>query len=309
MFILSCLVFQTWEEVPADGIYCLETKLQNTTQKHHVETFNFNSFNLKKYPWTLGSTEHKSDEDFHTIRAHVKPFNKNLPSLSDLECLDNEHIHGNELDGLGEKVECAMHLTNKPDINKARIFQEEAQLVHDEKRSISDNQNIVTQRSTHKLNELELGRQEERDVPSSPLQNNTRQAESGATLNNISTLRDSQELASAGSSSAFLSAANHKTKQTNSDSPPEALVSVLGEAVRKRVFNLPRNNCNRERHKLECGSIPAEVPSKKEELCYTGVRGATNEDCCGDNTVVDAKVGILFSGGLDSIVLAALADR
>jgi len=57
---------------------------------------------------------------------------------------------------------------------------------------------------------------------------------------------------------------------------PKQFIKILGEAVRKRVVNLPQRQC----------------------ITYDDV-----------SEVKTARVGVLFSGGIDSIVLAALADR
>ncbi|XP_028401199.1 asparagine synthetase domain-containing protein 1-like [Dendronephthya gigantea] len=67
-----------------------------------------------------------------------------------------------------------------------------------------------------------------------------------------------------------------------SDVVVEQFANVLTEAVKRRVFNLPRKTEN------ESETPPEEECIEKKSKSY---------------------VGILFSGGLDSIVLAALADR
>jgi hypothetical protein len=73
----------------------------------------------------------------------------------------------------------------------------------------------------------------------------------------------------------------------------EQFSNILMEAVRKRVLNLPRR--------------------VKSKCCIATVHGNDSADeketrlCVGNES--RSNVGILFSGGLDSIVLAALADR
>ena len=73
----------------------------------------------------------------------------------------------------------------------------------------------------------------------------------------------------------------------------EQFSNILMEAVRKRVLNLPRR--------------------AKSKSCIATVQGNDSADeketrvCVGNES--RSNVGILFSGGLDSIVLAALADR
>ena len=68
----------------------------------------------------------------------------------------------------------------------------------------------------------------------------------------------------------------------------EEFANVLMEAVRKRVFNLPRG--------------------KETEIWSNGVcKNAETYNI--EQHYKRTRVGVLFSGGLDSIVLAALADR
>lgn len=64
-------------------------------------------------------------------------------------------------------------------------------------------------------------------------------------------------------------------------------MEILEEATRRRVFNLPRERTNLDRKQT----------SQQDEACQSNLEGK------------NAKVGILFSGGIDSMVLAAMADR
>ena len=64
-------------------------------------------------------------------------------------------------------------------------------------------------------------------------------------------------------------------------------MEILEEATRRRVFNLPRERTRFDRA----------ITSHDEEACQSSLEGKT------------AKVGLLFSGGIDSMVLAAMADR
>lgn len=74
------------------------------------------------------------------------------------------------------------------------------------------------------------------------------------------------------------------------------LLDILQEAVMKRVTLIPND------HKLCEHQQTVYYQSKKQELCshpaYKQVA-----------TLSDARVAILFSGGVDSMVLAALVDR
>ena len=71
---------------------------------------------------------------------------------------------------------------------------------------------------------------------------------------------------------------------------------VLGEALQRRVFNLPRTISGYE-----------EIEDRTDQLRleYDKINNGTATS----KRLIDSKVGILFSGGIDSMVIAALADR
>ena len=72
----------------------------------------------------------------------------------------------------------------------------------------------------------------------------------------------------------------------------------LETATMRRVFNLPREDCiswKSIKNDLDAG---IEITSDKEHNC-----------CASSRTPNAAKVGILFSGGIDSMVLASVADK
>ena len=73
----------------------------------------------------------------------------------------------------------------------------------------------------------------------------------------------------------------------------DRFIAVLGEAVRKRVWNLPRSNSDSVTSSFSSG-ITSEANS------FTSLAGVQRKD---------ARVGVLFSGGIDSMMLAALADK
>lgn len=75
----------------------------------------------------------------------------------------------------------------------------------------------------------------------------------------------------------------------------EQFANVLMEAVRRRIFNLPRRT-------ITDGCIST---GKRQDNVSADEKGTV----VGVQNKRRSNVGILFSGGLDSIVLAALADR
>ena len=72
----------------------------------------------------------------------------------------------------------------------------------------------------------------------------------------------------------------------------EGFIEVLGNAVRKRVWNLPRTCSNLYSFNSSSGSAYEANSSTSSEVQQK-----------------DARVGILFSGGIDSMMIAALADK
>ena len=80
----------------------------------------------------------------------------------------------------------------------------------------------------------------------------------------------------------------------------DKFIAVLGEAVRKRVFNLPRTNDN------SVSSCSQETLSR---LIAAGSVSQEQSFASSGATENDARVGILFSGGVDSMMVAVLADK
>lgn len=87
----------------------------------------------------------------------------------------------------------------------------------------------------------------------------------------------------------------------------DELTKVLGEAVRIRVDS-QSNLCGR------CirGSISAQSPQilkseAAEPNCHSPLAEAM--PCLGKKTCGHSRVAVLFSGGIDSLMIAALADR
>lgn len=72
----------------------------------------------------------------------------------------------------------------------------------------------------------------------------------------------------------------------------DKFIVVLGNAVRKRVWNLPRTNSDLVSSNFSSGST-----------------SEANSFTSSEVQLKDARVGILFSGGIDSMMIAALADK
>ena len=114
----------------------------------------------------------------------------------------------------------------------------------------------------------------------------------------------------------------------------DKLIEVLGEAVRVRVreqadvcdvclkermktYNfcrqsLPENSVNAEPGQSD-GELHDGISSVKltegERVMEEGSRGPENESAADKSVCGHARTAVLFSGGIDSLVLTALADR
>jgi hypothetical protein len=334
-------VFQVWEEVPADGVYCLESKPKSNSQRQLVETFNFNHFKLKKYPWSLVSKNLESNAGFYIMQVPVKPFNKELPSESDLECLGDE-LKQEQSNGLRKDVQCSSQLPARTNTDKTRTLEMKDLMVKIEHKSDTSNLQRcceVGECSTHKhakLNVLEETSELERrgidcfstlapKHPSSPQLMITKEATSHP--DDINTLKElcNKVIISTREPNKFSNscknidkyATSWNTRDTDTlrldvlEGLPESFVGILGESVRKRVFNLPRFFSASKKQELKCESHGNSTSTKlhchNKELLTKETHGSTNED--GQYSLGCSRVGVLFSGGIDSIVLAALADR
>ena len=92
----------------------------------------------------------------------------------------------------------------------------------------------------------------------------------------------------------------------NMNSEAHQLIFILGEAVKKRVFNLPR--ADKESCRFTQQLSPEAGGDLRSESSPHPRNQATAADCSQERCK-PADVGILFSGGIDSMVVAALADR
>ncbi|XP_050402264.1 asparagine synthetase domain-containing protein 1 [Patella vulgata] len=79
----------------------------------------------------------------------------------------------------------------------------------------------------------------------------------------------------------------------------EQFVDILEKAVKKRIFNLPRESVSHHAQN-PCSHLKENVPMNKDASCE---RESSILECG------KAKVAILFSGGIDSAIITALADR
>ncbi|XP_071118217.1 asparagine synthetase domain-containing protein 1-like [Haliotis cracherodii] len=89
----------------------------------------------------------------------------------------------------------------------------------------------------------------------------------------------------------------------------EQLMEVLLKSVQKRVYNLPRSRCVTDILDGSSSAIAEGVERMKLSEMREGKGDGQGLDEEANTSSGKAKVAILFSGGVDSTVLAALADR
>lgn len=303
-------LFQHFEEVPADGLYFVDL-LNNTSEGNRGKPFT-----IRKFDWS------SKDGDIQNsmLTCPVSPFNKQMPCGEDLRViaetrqricsLDDEKREGNFTSELNK--------TSSKDKNaKLEKFAVESEFSY---LDISRNKTGLT-----------LGNSETKDASpncASILNSNSSSKNRTSTRNvelNASDSLPFQASRSLLKLNFVAENSRHSFEETipHDLTPSEAsdvknvpqaccdrslvetrlnstfeafrdkFVTVLGEAVKKRVFNLPRIKSNSVSLGLQETSSSLTAKEKSP-------LGSKNKD---------ARVGILFSGGIDSMVMAALADR
>ncbi|XP_032218763.1 asparagine synthetase domain-containing protein 1 isoform X1 [Nematostella vectensis] len=254
-------------ELPADGIYCLEISPENEVEN--------GPFKVTRFPWGSYS------QNTHVLASPISKFNSTIPSKEDLE--------GEMLPDITLDLCC--------EYSSQRLKSTEELLCKMTKSSYNDTKPENTVRPCSQCNHLGFSQDPDEashcsgeccqslfdDMSRNVSQNHVKETQADKTSDGQDCRRNS-----------WIHLA-------------EALIKVLGEAVRKRVFNLPR--CQDEqtlaaldlhkRHGSEDGWVKTDIRGDNhgKEETLTSINGKFS------------RVGILFSGGIDSMMLAALADR
>ena len=305
------MLFQHFEEIPADGLYCVDLRLDRNEQDYKLP------LTINKFDWKYTN---KDTQDPLFLMCPIVSFNKQMPNEQDLKVIEEnrrrfcpkkkEEINknfGKERETLvaqdsSTKGALEEHVVEN-NISSLEIAENKTELENVGIRDAScnsDEQQPTLEDCASGLNAMRsvvhttsLTRNTEVDVPKVHFCH-----ESAAILTDSESSQDScvgmpndiltpteasdRKTITKGSSQSSL----HRAKLNSTFSEArDKFLAVLGEAVKKRVFNLPRT----ESDPVSQGSQEASsnLPSQ----------------------VKDARVGIPFSGGIDSMMIAALADK
>lgn len=329
-----------FEEIPADGLYCLDF-VSSTTEQDEKQYFRIN-----KYEWTIPGEE---IERKGLLNCPVTPFNKQMPTEEDLKIIEENRrkIHSclNVQDEGRKKPKDIPMKESKGTLqgeNYLENFNEElpvAILPPDTVETRNETEGTAFKPEYSNVNcdhEMTVREKSVRDCTWNMKVNGS---STNGTLLDSSYRKNSSESPCGYDSSCYpvglgctgnernLCLENYSKDDTQTDLNEECanfsstltiaeechhsnllrtrnewdscygesrdkFIAVLGDAVRKRVWNLPRTSCDRH--------LVASVSSSGRS-----VEAGSLEN----SEVHDARVGILFSGGIDSMMIAALADK
>ena len=307
-------LFQHFEEVPADGLYCVDL-LNNTVEENTRKPFA-----IRKFEWS------SKDGDFQNsmfLSCPVSPFNKQMPSREDLRviaetrqriCLkDDEKMEENftsEINNISSKDKNAK-------VEKIAVESEFSYL--DNSKSIAGLSKSEIQDACPNCEERYEFRALENcaSTLNSRLSSRNRTSTRNVELNASDSLPSKLNFEAENSRHSFEETIPREAAPSEASdlkNVPQAccdrslvetrlksifetfrdkFITVLGEAVKKRVFNLPRIKSNSISLGLQ--ETSSSLTEKEKSSLETKEKGA--------------RVGILFSGGIDSMMIAALADR
>lgn len=330
-----------FEEVPADGLYCLE--LSN----HSREQDRSHPFSIGKFEWKE-TLENSQDSMFLT--CPVAPFNRQMPDEQDLQTIEVNrklfsppnnievlrHTKENSVkeresydrrvsgengaveeyipeDGVVEnlaenKVTCLKIAENKTKLenlgNEDTCCHSHFGQTLEECLSVSN----VTLSSSHRSGtstrsgDLNVVRdtffQETNSTSRLDLDSKILEGCRVETVNNLWTPAKASERTSIPLVDSLSNSSVLREKSRFEDFR-DLFVVVLEEAIKKRVLNLPRadNDISLPDSKETSTSMLAGSVSQ-EQTIITSLQGNK-----------DARVGVLFSGGIDSMMITALADK
>ena len=310
--MLFLLLFQHFEEIPADGLYCVDLRLERSEQDYKLP------LTINKFDWKYTN---KDTQDPLFLMCPFARFNKQMPNEQDLQVIEeNRRKFGPQKKGrmnenFGKERETLLAQDSsrhgaveeyvvENNISSLEIAESKTELENVGIREASCNYN--QQQPTledcagaldavfNSVHTTSSARNAEANcVPkvqscheSAGLSTDSEGSQDSCVemSNDVLTPTEisDRKTITKGSSQSSLRRAK---LNSNFNEARGKFLAVLGEAVKKRVFNLPRT----ESDPVSQGSQDASsnLPLQMK----------------------DARVGILFSGGIDSMMIAALADK
>lgn len=305
------LLFQHFEEIPADGFYCVDLRLERSEQDYKLP------LTINKFDWKYTN---KDTQDPLFLMCPIARFNKQMPNEQDLQVIEENRRRfrpqkkGGMNENFGKVRETLVaqdssrhgaveeHVVEN-NISSLEIAESKAELENvgiREASCNSDQQQPTLEDCASGLNTIfsavhttSLTRNTEVNVPkvqscheSAGLSTDSEGYQDSCVemSNDILTPTEDSDMKTITTRSSQSSLYRPKLN-SNFNEARDKFLAVLGEAVKKRVFNLPRT----ESDPVSQGSQEASsnLPLQMK----------------------DARVGILFSGGIDSMMIAALADK
>ena len=296
------LLFQYFEEIPANGLYCVDLRLEGSEQDYKQ------SLRINKFDWKHIT---KGTQDRSFLMCPVALFNKQMPNEQDSQVIEEnrrrfcpqkkgemDENFGKERETLVAQDSCVQSAVGEKHVVDNNI----SSLEIVENKTLEDcASGLNTMFSS--FHTTSSTRNTEVNVPkvlscheSAGLLNSESSQDCCVEMSSDILARTEASGRTKGSSESSL----HITKWNSTfNEARDKFIVVLGEAVKKRVFNLPRTD-----------SDSVSQGSQEASSNLTG-RSVLQEQRLASSSLLvkDARVGILFSGGIDSMMIAALADK
>lgn len=265
-------------------------------------------FRINKFEWKIASDELQNSRLF--LPSLVIPFNKQMPSERDIQDIEeNRRLLGllaNTRDENAIKLEETSSKESKKSIEKdITVRQGSEKSIESDITVGQDSEKRTVENSWSNLGTVENA-PDGQSCDSSKRTYSVRKVDSVLyqdsclrTSRNESTMTaeplEDTNISSTGTVAEGYSQCDLLRSTWNSSykESRDKFIAVLGDAVRKRVWNLPRSNSDSVTSGFSSG-----ITSKANS--FTSLLGVQRKD---------ARVGILFSGGIDSMMIAALADK
>ena len=316
-----------FEEIPADGLYCVD--LSNISNEQDQP------FSVQKFEW---KQDIEGSQLNLSLTCPVAPFNKEMPGEHAQTIEENRKRFSapNNRDmsrNLGESrkrvketgmlvrqvniinEEELVHVDNKGSCVKTsgktdllNLETENAsfnpyprQILHDT--TANSNETLDTAHTSSTRN-VEFSRGEGQSLHGSERLSRTRsnseslQKYREETDHNLCTPNEASDVTNL-PDSCNLNSLELSEETSTFENFMELFVTILGEAVKKRVFNLPRTD--NDFVSLDSSVAPKTGTSVRPLQKQTSATSLSH--------VKEARIGVLFSGGIDSMMISALADK
>ena len=305
-----------FEEIPADGLYCVD--LSNTANEQDQP------FSVQKFEW---KEDNEASQLSLCLTCPVAPFNKEMPGEHDAETIEENRksFSAPNNPDMSRNLE-----ENQRKVKETGMLVRQVNKINGEERVHVDNKGfcVKTSGKTDLLN-LETENASFNPYPRQILHDTIANSKKTLDTAHTSSTRNVEFSSGEGQSNSeslhkyreetdhnlctpneasdvtnLLDSCNLNSLELSEETSTfenfmELFVMILGEAVKKRVFNLPRTD--NDFVSLDASIAPETVTSVMPPQEQTSVISLSH--------VKEARIGVLFSGGIDSMMISALADK